>query len=204
MTELSCHVCGAELGLDHLFVDAENRSAVERLIKTALPIGGRLLQYARLFAPPKTRLTQRKQVRIILQLLPDLERGAITHRGRDWAMPLSVWAQGIDQMLAARDAGRLDLPMKGHAYLYTILVSLADKTEAAAEAQIDAQRRQPARQDTVTVRGQAISIGQGLAQMFGDRDPTLARLEADAKRATPMPADVRAKLNELKGGQKND
>lgn len=198
MTELSCPVCGTELGLDHLFVDADHRAAVERLITAALPIGGRLLQYARLFAPPKTRLTQRKQVRIILQLLPDLERGAITHRGRDWAIPLATWAAGIDQMLAARDAARLDLPMKGHAYLYTILVSLADKVEASAEAQIEAAKRQMSPQGTVTVRGQPMSIGQGLAQVFGGRDATLARLDADAARAVPMPDAVRAQLNALR------
>lgn len=151
MTELSCPVCGTELALDHLFVDADNRAAVARLIEAALPIGGRLLQYARLFAPAKTTLTQRKQVRIILQLLPDLERRAITHRGRDWVVPLSVWAQGIEQMLTARDAGRLELPMKGHGYLYAILVSLADKTEGAAEREAEAAKRHPA---SVPVAGQ--------------------------------------------------
>lgn len=141
--DLSCPVCGAGLALDHLFVDADNRAAVARLVAVALPLGGPLLQYTRLFAPPKTALTQRKQVRIILQLLPDLERGAITHRGRDWAVPLSVWAQGIDQMLQARDAGRLELPMKGHGYLYAILTSLADKVEAVAEVQTEAAKRHP-------------------------------------------------------------
>jgi len=200
-TDLSCPVCGAELSLDHLFVEADNRAAVAQLIAVAMPIGARLLQYTRLFTPPKTTLTQRKQVRLLLQLLPDLKRQAITHRNRDWQVPLSAWAQGIDQMLAARDAGKLDLPMKGHAYLYTILVSLADKVEAVAETQAEAQRRAPVRQDTVTVRGQAMSIGDGLAQMFGDRDPTLARLEAEAKRAAPMPASVREQLQQLKGAK---
>ncbi len=198
-SELTCPVCGTELGLDHLFVDADNRTAVERLIKAALPIGGRLLQYARLFAPAKTRLTQRKQVRIILQLLPDLERGAITHRGRDWVVPLATWAQGIDQMLASRDAGKLDLPMKGHGYLYTILVSLADKVEAAAEVQAESARRSPpAAAATYQVRGQALPMGQALDQVFGGRDPTLARLEAEAATAAPMPAELKAKLQALK------
>ena len=141
--DMTCPVCGTALALDHLFVDADNRAAVARLIEVALPIGARLLQYTRLFSPPKTSLTQRKQVRIILQLLPDLERAAITHRGRDWAVPLTTWANGIDQMLQARDAGRLELPMKGHAYLYTILVSLADKQEAVVEATTEAIKRHP-------------------------------------------------------------
>jgi hypothetical protein len=140
---MSCPVCGAALALDHLFVDADNRAAVARLIEVALPIGARLLQYTRLFTPPKTSLTQRKQVRLVLQLLPDLERLAITHRGRDWAVPMATWSKGIDTILAARDAAKLDLPMKSHAYLYTILVSLADKVEAVQEVQAEAAKRHP-------------------------------------------------------------
>jgi hypothetical protein len=143
MSALACPVCGAELSLDHLFVEADNRAAVAQLVAVAMPIGARLLQYTRLFTPPKTTLTQRKQVRLLLQLLPDLKRQAITHRGRDWAVPLATWAQGIDQMLTARDAGKLDLPMKGHGYLYAILTSLADKTEAVAEVQAETARRHP-------------------------------------------------------------
>jgi len=198
MSDLSCPVCGSELGLDHLFVDADNRAAVARLVAVGLPIGARLLQYVRLFAPAKTTLTQRKQVRLILQLLPDLERLAITHRGRDWRVPLDAWSQGIDQMLTARDAGKLDLPMKGHGYLYAILVGLADKTEAVAEVQAEAAKRIPTTQATVQVRGQTMPMGQALQQVFGGVDPTLARLDAERGTAAPMPPDVRARIASLK------
>jgi hypothetical protein len=100
-------------------------------------------------------------------------------------------------MLTARDTGRLDLPMKGHAYLYSVLVGLADKSEAGAETQAEAQRRTPV-QSTVQVRGQTMSIGQGLAQVFGRVDPALAKLDADATRAVPMPASVREKINAMR------
>lgn len=198
MTDLSCPVCGAELALDHLFVEADNRAAITQLIAVAMPIGARLLQYTRLFTPPKTTLTQRKQVRLLLQLLPDLKRQAITHRGRDWRVPLATWAQGIDQMLLSRDAGKLDLPMKGHAYLYTILVSLADKVEATAEQQREAERRTPVRQDTVTVRGQTLPIGEALQVAYGGKDPELAAKDAHAPLATPMPAQLRERTAQLK------
>ena len=196
--DLNCPVCGAGLSLDHLFVDADNRAAVARLIAVALPLGGPLLQYTRLFSPPKTALTQRKQVRIILQLLPDLERGAITHRGRDWAVPLSVWAQGIDQMLQARDAGRLELPMKGHGYLYAILTSLADKQEAVAEATTEAAKRHPVNAATYQVRGQSMPMGQALSQVFGGVTPALAKLDAEKGHEAPMPPELRAQLAALK------
>lgn len=196
--DVSCPVCGTELTMAQLFAHEDTQAGFARLASVSIPLGARVLQYCTLFAPAKTRLTVPKQVKLILQLLPDLERRAITHRGRDWSVPLSCWAQAIDQMLLARSAGRLDLPMKGHAYLYSILMGLADKVEAGTEAQTEAAKRSPSRQDTVQVRGQTMSIGQGLAQVFGGRDPALAKLDADGPKAAPVPDFVRAQLATLR------
>jgi hypothetical protein len=200
MSELACPVCGTDLELGHLFVDADHRAAVTRLIETALPLGALLLQYTRLFAPPKTRLTTRKQVRIILQLLPDLERRAIDRAGRQWPVPLTLWAQGMEQMLAARDAGRLELPMKGHGYLYTILAGLADKAAASAEAQQEAARRSGAhRGAAVQVHAGAQPLGQVLAAaMAAQPDPALADIERRNRTAAPMPAAVRQQIAALR------
>ena len=204
MTQAACPVCGTEPTMAQLFANEETQRAVARLAAVSMPLGARVLQYCTLFAPPKTRLTVPKQVKLMLQLLPDLERRAITHKGRDWAVSLDVWAQAIDQMLAARDAGRLELPMSGHGYLYAILVGLADKQESRAEAQLEAGRRAPIHtQGQVTVRGQAMSIAQGLEQVYGGRDPELAKLDADRQTAAPMSDEVRAKLAELRGAPKS-
>ncbi len=200
MSELNCPVCGTGLTMAHLFVNADDRAAMLRLLALSTPIGAAVSRYISLFTPPKTSLTLRKQVRIVLQLLPDLERRAITHRGRDWAAPLKVWEAGIDQMLAARDAGKLDLPMKGHAYLYSILMSLADKLEAGAEVQAEATRRANATA-TFQVRGQSVGMEQALNQVFGARDPALAKLDADAKRESSVPAALRQQLAALRGGK---
>ena len=99
-----------------LFAHEQDQRALARLASVSIPLGARVLQYLALFTPPKQRLTSAKKIKLILQLLPDLERQAITHKGRDWEAPLAAWAQAIDQMLAARDAQRLELPMKGHGY----------------------------------------------------------------------------------------
>lgn len=198
-TELSCPMCGTHLDLGHLLVDAENRSAFMRLMAVATPLAGYLEKYVYLFSPPKTSLTLRKQARIILQLLPDLERRAITHRGRDWAVPLKLWEAGIDQMLSLRDAGKLELPMSGHKYLYAILTSLADKAEASTEAQAEAAKRAPVQAASFQVRGQTMPMGQALATVFGDVNPTLAKLDAEKGRESAMPAELRARLKTLKG-----
>lgn len=201
--DIACPACGTELSMAQLFANEDTQRAFARLASVSIPLGARVLQYCTLFAPPKTRLTVPKQVKIIMAMLPDLERRAITHRGRDWAVPLSVWAQGIDRMLTARDMGKLDLPMKGHAYLYSILMSLADKVEASAEGQAEAKARTPANAASYQVRGQAMPMGQALNQVFGGRDPALTKLDADSARAAPMPTDVRERLDALRKAPRN-
>lgn len=141
MSDLSCPTCGTELDLAVLFAHEQDQRALARLASVSIPLGARVLQYLALFTPPKQRLTAAKKIKLILQLLPDLERQAITHKGRDWDAPLAAWAQAIDQMLAARDAQRLELPMKGHGYLFAILAGMADKHEASAEQQREQQLR---------------------------------------------------------------
>lgn len=207
MSDLSCPACGTELDMVTLFAHETDQRALARLIAVSVPMGGRVLQYCTLFTPPKTRLTAAKKIKLVLQLLPDLERQALTWRGREWPAPLHLWAQAIDQMLAARDAGRLDLPMKGHAYLHAIVAGLADKAEGAAEAQANADRLAAARAvptaATVQVRGQAMSIGDALQVVHGGRDPALVKAEADARTAPAMPAATRKKIAELLGKPTN-
>lgn len=195
---IACPACGTELTLEHLVGHLDDERAFARLVALSVPMAHLVVRYIALFSPAKQRLTLRKKVRLIQQLLPDLQRQAVTHRGRDWPVPMDAWAAGIEQMLAARDAGRLDLPMASHGYLYAILAGLADKAEAIAEQQREADRRAGPRQATATVRGQVLPIGEALQVAYAGKDPALAKLDADRKAAAPMPADVRARIEQLK------
>lgn len=199
MSDLTCPTCGTELDILTLFAHADDQRALARLASVSIPLGARVLQYIGLFKPAKQSLTAAKKIKLILQLLPDLERQAINHKGREWAAPLSAWANAFDQMLASRDAGRLELPMKGHGYLYSVLAGLANKDEATAEAKTEAARRTGPIRDTVTVRGQAMSIGNALQVQYGGKDPALAAIEESSRTAAPMPPEVRARLQQIKG-----
>ena len=145
MSDLHCPCCGAELDLATAFAAETDRKALQRLVAPSVPLGARVLQYISLHQPAKQRLTAAKKIKLLLQLLPDLERRAITHRGRDWQAPLPAWAAAIDQMLTSRDAGRLELPLKGHGYLYAVIASSADRLEAQAEQQREQERFDAAR-----------------------------------------------------------
>ena len=186
--DLSCPVCGTELDLAVLFSHEHDQRALARLASVSIPLGGRVLQYLALFTPPKQRLTAAKKIKLILQLLPDLERCAITHKGRDWPVPLSAWAQAIDQMLAARDAQRLELPMKGHGYLYAILAGMADKFEGQAEQQREQQLRTGPRAATVNAPRSVADLVQAPAPAAAPRPAPAAPAPSPGKaQGTPAP-----------------
>ena len=201
MTDLSCPACGAEIDMATVFAVEEERRAFARLASVSIPMGARVLKYVALFTPPKQRLTSAKKLKLLMQLLPDLERKAITHKGRDWPVPLEAWAQAFDQMQAAREAGRLELPMKGHGYLFAILSGMADKHEAAAEQQREQDARQRPQRDTVQVRGQTMEIGTALDVVYGGKDPALAAIEQRDRNAAPMPHHLRQRIDQLKKGK---
>jgi hypothetical protein len=141
LSDITCTVCGTELDLAAILAHADDQKALARLVAISVPMGARVLQYISLFKPEKQSLTAAKKIKLILQLLPDLERKAITHKGRDWDAPLIAWTQAIDRMIFNRDMGRLELPMKGHAYLYSIIADLANSSEAVQEKQREQERR---------------------------------------------------------------
>lgn len=141
LENLTCPVCSATLNFEQIASRLEADRTFDRLIAVSVPLGSIVLQYLTLFTPAKQRLTNSKKLRLIGQLLPDLERRAITHKGRDWPAPLPLWAAAMEQMLSARANDRLTLPMTGHTYLYSILAAQADKQEGAAEQQHEQERR---------------------------------------------------------------
>jgi hypothetical protein len=200
VTDITCPACGASFDIVVAFQSEEDRAAFDRLAASVTPLKARLMHYIALHRTAKHQLKQRKQAALLLQLLPDLERQAITWKGRDWPAPLTAWTQAIDQMLERRDAGTLELPLKGHGYLYAVLAGMADKHEAAQEAKREEDARLRPRRDTVQVRGQALEIGAALDVVYGGKDPALAAIEQRERNAAPMPAHLRARLDQLKKG----
>lgn len=194
--DLSCPVCGTELDLAALFSHEVDQRAMARLAEVSIPLGARVLQYVGLFTPHKQRLTAAKKIKLILQLLPDLERQAITHKGRDWAAPLSAWAMAIDQMLAARDAQRLELPMKGHGYLYAILAGMADKHEGQAEQQREQELRTGPRAATVNGPASVADLVQAPAPAAAPRPAPAAPTPAGM---SPTVRAMRAVIESKKG-----
>jgi hypothetical protein len=141
MTLLCCPSCGGEMSLDVLISHNELRQATFSLVEKSLSLGSLVLRYVALFRPAKNRMSADRWAKLIGQLQPDLQRNAISHKGREWRMPLDSWKAGFEAMLEKAAAGKLTLPLENHNYLYTVLVGMADKTEAVAEEQTERSRR---------------------------------------------------------------
>lgn len=167
------------MDLDVLLAHDDSRQALARLVALSVPLGRLVLQYLRLFKPGTRAMSHGRTVKLVEELLPDLERGAVTHRGREWRAPIDVWQAAIEQMLAQRD--KLVLPMKSHGYLVEIVVGLADKAEAAQERDREADRR--ARRSTVEVAAAETPLAAAPAAPQGpSRYAAMVRAEIEAKR----------------------
>ena len=200
--ELTCPRCRSVSDLREYIADASDRQAVEKLLTHVNPVLGHLLMdYIELHAPLKQRLTVTKTVRLLLQVLPAVSRGTIQHKGREWPAPPQAWARAIDYMLMQRAQDRIELPLTGHGYLLAVLAGYAEKQEAAAEAEREAERKSRAaapRPVTYEVAGQPMPTAQAVAQVLGGQDPALAKLDADARRAVPIPPPGREQIARLK------
>lgn len=175
--DFACPGCGAELSVEQLFSQSVDHRAFAHLAAISIPVGTRVLAYVGLFAPARNRLSIARKVRLIEQLLPDLQRQAITHSGRDWEVPLAAWALAIDGMLAQRD--KLRLPLTGHGYLYAVLQGMADKVERGDEQQTERDRRGPG-------RGQAgAGFGAAPAEQQGRPARPVFKSAADVLAANP-------------------
>jgi hypothetical protein len=129
------------MDLDILLAHEEGRHVLADLLRQGVPMGALLLRYVALFRPAKRALSMSRTLAVLSELLPDLQRGAITRKGRDWPTTPAQWQAAIELVLAARDKGNLTLPMSGHGYLYEVLLGIVDKVESQAEREREASLR---------------------------------------------------------------
>ena len=116
-----CPSCGATLSLDALIAHDSAREALTAAFKLSGALGSALVRYLALFRPESRELTMDRVARLVGDLLPDLQAQRISRNGQVYDAPLEAWVWAIEQARAARDAGRLTLPLKGHGWLYEVI-----------------------------------------------------------------------------------
>lgn len=116
-----CPSCGATLSLDALIAHDGAREALTAAFTLSGALGSALVRYLALFRPESRELTMGRVARLVGDLLPDLQAQQISRNGQVHDAPLEAWVWAIEQALAARDAGRLTLPLKSHGWLYEVI-----------------------------------------------------------------------------------
>lgn len=187
----TCVVCGAEESLDgllHRMIDDDTvRRLIADVLAASLPLGGLVVRYLRLHKPPKQKLRMAIVAKLLAELVPDLQRGVIERTGRSWVCDNDGWKAALQAVFDAQDKGTLTLPLQGNGYLYQVVMNMADKTEAVAEKQTDAERRQRAGSKLATDMPPG-----GMTQVMAGLPPELVRRNLEAAESVPVPAHVRA------------
>lgn len=179
----TCPACGAEESLDvmlgRMIDDDQVRHLIADVLTHGVVLGSQVVSYLRMHKPAKQRLRMAKLAAVLAEIVPDLKRGAITRKGRDWQAPPQVWRDAFAAVVEARDKGTLELPLEGNAYLYEIVMRQSDRAEAVAEKERES-----------AMRSRSHTTGpSGLADVMADMDRAIGRasLAVEALAAPPAP-----------------
>lgn len=138
-----CPCCGAENSLDALIAHEQARQSLWTLANIGGPMTQGLVQYLGLFRPSKSSLSQARMYSLMSELIPDIRAGEIRRNGQVHPAPVAAWTYAFNEVLSARDSGRLKTPLKSHGYLYEIIAGWVGNTPVEA---VPAVPTQPAQQ----------------------------------------------------------
>ena len=137
-----CPCCGAENSLDALIAHEQARQSLWTLANIGGPMTQGLVQYLGLFRPSKSSLSQARMYSLMSELIPDIRAGEIRRNGQVHPAPVAAWTYAFNEVLAARDSGRLKTPLKSHGYLYEIIAGWVGNTPVEAVPAVPAQPAQ--------------------------------------------------------------
>lgn len=129
---IKCVCCGAVGSLD-LLIAAEDGGA------EAIQVAGRMepelwkiaFQYMALFRPQKSKLSWLRVSKLLGELQDMVEKAEFERGGKVFNAPLACWLAGLEKLLSQQD--KINRPLKNHAYLLEIMMSLDAKSIREAE-----------------------------------------------------------------------
>ena len=127
-----CPNCGAVASLDSLLAGEDAADLLVMVAALDAGVGKAALRYLGLFRPGKGRLTFSRSAKLLGELMPDMQRQAVSRGGVDYPAPPAAWLYGFQTALEARDTGRLKLPLKGHGWLYEVIAGWQGEAVPAA------------------------------------------------------------------------
>lgn len=124
-----CPNCGALASLDALMGNDEASAAIAAVARIGGELGKRWIKYIGMFRPTKTQLTFDRVAKLTNECISDIELQRIERNGQVFNAPPEAWIYGIDQVIKARDSGKLKTPLTSHGYLYEIIAGYQPKTQ---------------------------------------------------------------------------
>lgn len=140
MIRLICPCCGFAADFDGFTAAGDQSRALALALELPREIARPLMQYLRLFSPENRRLRLDKLCALLRELKDICDDAKIERRGRIWPVPLTHLQAALEQMIEARDAGKLVLPLKSHGYLMEILAGMASQAESRGEKASESRR----------------------------------------------------------------
>ena len=131
--QIRCPSCGAEMSLEAV-IDNDAAAQALTLALSITPLGKLIVRYLAMFRPAKSKLSWPRVVTLLGELMPMIESKRIERNGQLYDASHEVWCAAIESMLATRDAGRLQTPLKSHGYLLEVIVSTASKAQNISTA----------------------------------------------------------------------
>lgn len=116
-----CHNCGATASLDMLVSTNAAGQAFAAAFDVPSELKPLMIKYLGLFRPADKALAFGRAATLLNQITPYINDGKLTFNKITTDAPLGAWAWGIEQVLIARDAGTLTLPLSTHNYLYKVV-----------------------------------------------------------------------------------
>lgn len=136
--QLVCPSCGFFGPPDAYLAEGAESRGILLALSAPAALAQPIQQYLRLFRPQQRALSSRRVVTLLEELLPMILEAKITWRGVVYPAPVEYWREAMDEMIVGRD--RLDLPMKSHGYLLTIIAGYAKRADAASEVRANQTR----------------------------------------------------------------
>lgn len=130
----TCPDCGAQAHLSAFFVEDDGKRLAQLVAEMQPELGRAVIGYLGLFKPAKNALRLARAVRIVQELMALVSSGTVCKDERGGVRRPATqghWATGIETMLTQRAS--LSLPLESHNYLRSVVYTLADKADAAAE-----------------------------------------------------------------------
>lgn len=115
-----CPCCGSTNSLETLIAFDDARDVLSLLLSVDQRLTRPLIRYIALFRPEKTDLSWSRTIKLLNELVPDIQAQKIARNGQLFNAPINAWLWAIEQIFIKQNLKR---PLKSHGLLYEIISS---------------------------------------------------------------------------------